>query len=996
MKKNILFILFIFIAQVLPAQDNKSRIRVTDKNDRPLSQVVVEIEGNQLESFVTDADGYVDLPAVKGDKLKITRFNQWQRTVELDDNQAVIRLLDTHRLYDLGYDIKTTSEQTAASVSGIASKELENSNSRNVLNQLYGRIPGLTVFQGNNLPWSMTPDIYVRGRGSFGGNHTIILVDGVERDVTLVNPQEIETIVVMKDAASLALYGNRGADGVINLITKRGGTHDKRIKAGYRATIEQPFRIPKMANAYNYANAVNEALDNDELAPRYSQRDLLWMSRGGNENILPDVDWMSQLLRENAFTNEANLELDGSSNRSKYYVYTNYTGHTGLLNNTDLNKDYSTQVTQHSLKVRSNLETYITPTTVARMNIMGRLMQYQQPNAGLSLAGGYNVPSAAFPVRTESGSWVQNQLFSNPLADKTARGYKVILQRSLLSDITIDQDLSMLVENLSAQVRLAYDNSADILDSKTKDYLYYQFSPVRNATGSIVDNQYTKYGNETELGFGSGLSSQVMRTTLWSKIMYNKNIGNHRIDISGIYGQVFAKYSGANTSYMYRDYIGQIGYNYDDRYLIQGVVSYSGSGKMPKNDKYKVYPAVSAAWIVSNESFLKSADYIDWLKIRASVGMSGMDRNLSYDMDKQFNGSGLSYVFVGNQVKNGLGEGPLRSYLIEPERELKKNVGIEVSFLKNLVIGIDGFQNNRSNIRVPSSGVVSDILGIGMTDISKGEVKNIGAEMTLTWSGKVSDFEYVINTQVSYQHNEITGILEEYVPYDYMSRKGKSIDAFYGLIHDGLYQQADFNGDGTLKDGIVSSAFMQNLQPGDVKYKDLNDDGIINEYDYSYTSNNMHPELYYGANLGLTWKEWSLFMNFQGVSRSTVSTELSSIYWPLYGNNKSISMHYLENYWSPFTTDAKYPRLTTLPNENNFRRSTLWTEKGDFLKLRNVELSYNIPDHFFSDVALNGCRIYLSGMNLFSWDSVDIMDPEQISMDYPSTKSFSLGINLIF
>lgn len=994
MKKNILFILFIFITQILPAQDNKSRIRVTDKNDRPLSHVVVKIEGNQLESFVTDADGYVDLPAVKGDRLLLSRFNQSQTTVELTDHEATIRLQDNYLLLDLGYDIKTTNEESAAAIGGISSEELESSHTRNVLKQLYGRIPGLMLYQGDTSPWNLTPDFYIRGRGSFSGNRTLILVDGVERDVTLLNSNEIESVVVMKDAASLSLHGNRGADGIINFITKRGGDHGMQIKAGYRASIDQAFRIPDMANAYIYSSALNEALRNDHLSQRYSENDLISMYNGEKTNLLPDVDWQAEMLRKNAYSNVADLELNGSTKRSRYYVYTNYTSHYGLLNNTDLNKDYSTQVTQHSLKVRSNLETYITPTTVARMNVMGRLMQYQQPATGLWLDGIYNVPSAAFPVRN-GNEWVQNQMFANPLANKTARGYNVVLQRSLLGDITIDQNLDMLLPGLSAQVRLAYDNSADITDSKSKGYAYLQFLPVRGAAGDVEENTFTRYGNDTELFFSSWLSNQVMRTTFWSKIAYNRNIGKHQFEVSGIYGQNYARYAGANNSYMYRDYLAHLNYNYDNRYLLQGVINISGSGKLPENDKYRIYPALSAAWVLSNEDFFGSWSNLDYLKLRVSSGVTGMDRNLSYDMDKQFNGSGSSYIFIGNQIKYGLGEGALGSYLIEPEKELKNNVGLDMRLFKNLTIGLDAFYNHRKNIRVASSSSISNVIGIGMTDISTGEVKNMGAEVSVGWSGKVNHFSYAVNTQVAFQKNEIVSISEEYVPYGYMSREGKSVNALYGLIYDGLYQESDFQEGGMLKEGLVSSAFMQNLQPGDVKYKDLNDDGIINEYDYSYLTNSL-PEIYFGTNIQMAYKDWSLFLNFQGVGKSTVTTELASIYWPLYGNNKNISEHYLRNHWTSATPDAKYPRLTTLPNENNYRGSTLWTEKGDFLKLRDMELSYNIPARLFSNVAISECRVYISGTDLFSLDYLGIMDPEHISMYYPTTRSFSLGVNLVF
>lgn len=997
MKRFIISIAFI-AAVIFPAraQDKTINIHVIDEQNHPVPEVVLKINGNDMESFITDENGSVQFQAEEGTEISLLKFNKLARTLKVTGTEMQIRLGNNNRIFDLGYDEKVTKERSTAAINGITSKEIEISGQFNVLNTLYGLIPGLNIRQRENQPWNSTPNLYIRGTGSFGGNHVLVLVDGVERDPSRIDREEIESVTVLKDAASLALYGNRGADGVICFTTKRGGDNKLRTRIDYNFSVQNPFRIPEMTNAPTYANALNEALENDGFDPKYTQRDILSMLKGEKQNVLPNINWQNEILRKAAFNNELNLSFDGNSKRMRYYVFANYTSNRGFMNNTNLNDGYSTQAEMYALKLRTNLEAVITPTTTARMNLMGRLLQYQQPNSGTDLSDMYHVPAAAFPIKNGQDLWVQSNMYRNPLAEKSAKGYNVLLQRTLFGDLTIDQDLSMITPGLSAQLRIAYDNSAEIQDSKSKQYLYVNASPILDEAGNIDDYLFTKYGNNTELAFYSGLSWQVMRTTVGAKVLYEKSFNKHHIHIAGIYSQSKSKYIGANNSYMYRDYIASIGYNYDDRYLLNGVLSYSGSSKLPTSDKYRMYPALSAAWVLSNESFMKNFQNIDYLKLRASFGIVGMDNNLSYDMDKQFNGTGKGYIFFGTQWQDGMSQGALPSTSIEPEKDYKTNVGVELGLWKGLTLEIDGFYNRRKNIRVPSSGTISSVLGIGVPDVFKGEVKNYGGEFSLGWTQQIRDFHYSINANISYAKNKIIHMEETYRPHEYMKQTGQSIGRFYGLIADGLYQKSDFDEDGNLKSGMPISSYIQNIQSGDVKYKDLNNDGKINEYDNCYQLKSEMPEVYFGFNLAAEYKNIGLICYFQGAARSTIATELNSIYWPLYGNDKNISNHYLENYWSPYTTNARYPRLTTLSNKNNYRTSSLWTEDGDFLKLRTLEVYYKIPKDFTNRMKMRECKVFFKGMNLFSIDHVGIMDPEYISMGYPSARSYSIGVNVLF
>ena len=998
MKKTYLAIL-LSVTSFWCAEARKVEVHVMDFWNRPLSEVTICTSNTQSLLGLTDEQGCAQIEVPEGSEIILTLFNRQSRIVRVNTSRIEVRLSDKDRLFDIGYDERIRKSESTASLSQAVSEDIQASGNTTVMNNLYGLIPGLGVYQGSNLPWDNSPSLYVRGQGSFGGNQVLVLVDGIERDMAQISPKEVESITVLKDAASLALYGNRGADGVVVITTKRGGDHGLRSQIDYNFGVQTPFRIPHMADGYTYASAVNEALSNDGLSPRYTMHDMRLIAGHMHPQLFPDIDWQALILRKVAFTHDVNLTFDGKGQRIRYFVYANYNSNRGFLNNTEMNDGYSTQIGMDALKVRSNIEARLTKSTVARINLMGRLMQYQHPSAGTNLSGMYDTPAAAFyPLapQSEGGGWVRSRLCKNPLADLTSRGYNTVLQRTLFADLTIDQNLEMITPGLSAQVRVAYDNSAEITDMRTCDFAYMEVSSANDEIGNVKELLYTPYGNNRNMEFNSKLSTSINRTSVWAKILYDRKFGAHGISARLIFNENRSDYRGANNSYMYRDGIVSGGYNYDSRYLFNAVLTYAGASQMPAGDKYRVYPAFAVAWIASNESFLHDNRIVDLLKLRASFGVTGMSARLSYDMDKQFNGGGNSYIFVGSTSQYGTAQGALPSTGIEPEREYRSNIGIELSLFKALTLDADFFYNKRRNIRISSEGTLSGVLGIGTPDVFTGEVRNYGWEVALGWRKQIGDFSYGLHGQISYAKNKIIRKEEGYKPHWYMYASGNTIDRFYGLMADGLYQSNDFNVDGTLRPGLPVSTYRSNVQPGDVKYVDLNGDGRIDANDCAYQLYAALPQIYYGFNIELEWRGFGLNAYFQGMGRSTVTTTLASIYQPLYGNERNISEHYMENRWSPYNTSGHYPRLTTQSNANNFAPSSLWTECGDFLKLRTLSLSYKLPARLASKIRMRECCLYLKGMNLFSADRIDILDPEYINTGYPSARSYQIGFNLIF
>ena len=879
----------------------------------------------------------------------------------------------------------------------IDAEDLEVAHTFDPSNSLYGLLPGLSVIQTGSSPWDDAASMTVRGMGSFNGNNVLIVIDGVPgRDLSLLNVGEIESIKVLKDAASLALYGNRGADGAIVITTRKGIEDGLKIAVDYNYSLQTPFRIPQMANHYEYASALNEALANDGYAPRYSSANIQAMKNGQMTDIFPNVNWQDEVLRKTAHKHEVNFSARGGEDYVKYYVFANYTGYFGMYNNTEMNSQYSSQMEMHNLKIRSNIEADITPTTLLKIGVMGKLTQNQYPYYGTYLNSMYATPALAFPVMAKDGTWYANSMFANPLADAVAQGNNINFNRYLYADVELTQDMSFITEGLDVNVMASYDNGAEVTDTRSKQYFLYRTDYLRDpSTNEIIGMNETPWGEDTNLAFNGGwLGSQFMRFNVNAGINYARRFGDHNVDAALLYNLSRTKANGANNTYLYMDYVLRGSYDYAGKYFASFVANYSGSAKLEAGNKFRLYPAVSLGWLISQEDFLKDNDVVSYLKLRGSYGVVGYDGRLTYDMDKQFNQTGGSYIFQNKDWLTGLMQGAIPSTGIMPETDYKADLGVELGVLENrLMVQLEGFYNNRKNIACDGSETVSEVLGVGVPVIFTGETINYGAELSATWRDSIGDFKYNVGGNLSYSRSRIIEAAEGHVPYEWQRVAGTQIGEMYGYEPIGFYQQDDFNADGTLKDGVVSSGLISTLRPGDVKYKDLNEDGTIDENDAKYHGVSYWPSLYYGINLGVEYKNFGFQAMFQGAGNFMVYTNLANIYQPLYNNDKNISKHYLESYWSAQSPEGRYPRLTTESNAHNFANSPIWWEKGDYLKLRNLYVWYDFGQYIDK---IDSFRLFFRGNNLFSIDSVKILDPEHVSLAYPTARSFQIGLKLTF
>lgn len=885
----------------------------------------------------------------------------------------------------------------AQDFNSVSGEELEVAHTYNPGNSLYGLIPGLSVMQSGSAPWDNAPAMTVRGYGSFNGNNVLVVIDGVPgRDLSLLNVGEIESIKVLKDAASLALYGNRGADGAIVITTRKGIEDGLKIAVDYGYSLETPFRIPEMAGNHAYASALNEALVNDGYSPRYSSSDLAAMQNGTMTDVFPNVNWQDQVLRKAAHRHDVNFTAKGGEKYLRYFVHACYTGYFGLFNNTGLNSQYSSQMEMHNLKIRSNIEADITSSTLLKVNVMGKLTQNQYPYYGYYLNSMYSTPALAFPVQAPDGVWYASSMFANPLADATAQGNNINFNRYLYADVALVQDLAFITPGLDITLQASYDNGAEVIDTRYKQYMVYRVDYQRDpVTDAITGTTASPWGEDTNLSFNGGwLGTQFMRFNVNAGLNWKKTLDAHKVDASFLYNLSRTKNKGANNTFLFMDFVLWGDYSYAGRYFASVTANCSGSAKLEPGRKFRLYPAVSLGWLISEEDFLKGSNVLSHLKLRGSYGIVGYDGRLTYDMDKQFNTYGGSYIFQNKEYLSGLMQGALPSTGIEPETDYKADLGLELGFFGNrLMLQAEGFYNNRRNIACAGNGTISEVLGIGVPVIFTGETVNYGTEIAASWRHEVGDFSYEVGGNFSFSRNRIIEAAEGHVPYEWQRKAGTQIGEMYGYFPVGYYQESDFNADGTLKEGLPSSALISTLRPGDVKYKDLNEDGIIDGNDAGYHGVSSVPSMYYGFNLGMEYKGFGFSAQFQGASGFMVATNLASVYQPLYNNDKNISLHYLSDYWSASSPQGRYPRLTTESNAHNFAESPVWWEKGDYLKLRNLYVWYDFGKMIRR---IDSFRLFFRGQNLFSADHVGILDPEHVSLAYPTTRSCQIGVRLAF
>ena len=889
-------------------------------------------------------------------------------------------------------------EQTAA-VSVIKADKTDRRSAKNIGNSILGEGNGLISLQNGGRYAAQNPTFYVRGLQTSSNNSPLILVDGIERDITSIAPEEVENVTILKDAAAVALYGYKGTNGAINIITKRGKYESRSIKVTYDHLFNTIANKPKFVDAYTYGMAINEARINDGLSARYSTQELNALRDGTKPYLYPNVNWVDETFRNTAMTNKYNIEFRGGAKKFRYYTMLDLISDKGFVNSPNQNEGYSTQDKYVKGNLRMNLDIDLTETTDVRVNLLGVLQETSRPGSQADLWDMvYTVPAAAFPVKDANGVWGGSDTWagtSNPVAQSVGAAYYKNHSRSLMFDVTLKQDLGMFVKGLGAQVRVGYDNTSNIYEDHSKTYVYSVNAPSWADGDAEPSVKTATYGKDSEMGTGAAVNTFARRLHFDGGFNYDRTFGKHSIYSQLKWDYEYEDPNGVNNTIYRQNFTWFTHYGYNSRYFVDLALVESGSSRLAPNTKWSFSPTLSAAWVISNEDFMKQASWVNFLKLRASAGIINADYLPGDDVwtyyAQQYATSGGVYPF-----DSGWNSEFGRTYLGQMattnpghEKAYKYNVGIDAKLFGALDVTFDYWMQQRKDIWVSSAGKYSAVLGMDAPYENAGRVDSHGFELGLDYTKNFGAVSFNLGGNLMYTKNKIKEMLEEPRLYDNLIQTGNPYGQIYGLEAIGFFKdEAD-----------IAASPAQNfstVKPGDIKYRDVNGDNIIDANDkVAIGHSTTCPEIYYNFHIGAEWKGLGFYAMFQGTGNYSAILNTKSMYWPLVGNT-NISQYAYDNRWTPENQNAKLPRLSSESNANNYQTSTLWLADRSFLKLRNVEVYYNLPKSLLEKTKIvNGAKLYVRGIDLLCFDHIDESDPEAYGIN-PVNKSVALGLSVTF
>lgn len=999
MKNKILILLVLIAVAISVAAQNSSTIkgRVTDSKGNPLSGAAIYDNQTKLPLASTGYDGRFEVKAQEGATLLFEASEGYKKEVKVSDadKELTVRMDPSSGLVDIGFGFDRELALSTAAVSRTDIEDIDKRSALSLANSLFGNVLGLTALQNSDVVWGTPATFSIRGQQTLSDNSILILVDGFERPLGTLTLDQVESVSVLRDAAAVALYGYKGVNGVLSVKTKRGKMDTREIKVSYDHAFTSQKRLPEFADAYTYARAMNEALTNDGLPARYNSNELLAFRDGTYPNLYANVDWFDKVFRNSGASNIYNISFRGGGRMMRYFTTASLQTNSGFISKDNAVSDYSTQMKFSKLNLRTNLDMDLTSTTQMQVNLHGLLSEFNRPGLGSDnlINKLYTVPSAAFPVKTHDGFWGGNSIWGtnmNPVALVQARGFSKGHDRALYADAKLTQDLSMLTEGLSASIRVGYDNYAAYWEGSIKDYQWAS-DAVDLSSGVPIDTSRVQGGTIGKMNYSSSLDYQTRHFNFVGNVDYKKSFDKHDLFTSFIYSTEKRVLKNRYNTNFRQNFALYANYIYDKKYIADLALVYSGSNRLAPGHKYAFSPTFSAAWVLSQEDFMKDVDFVDFLKVRASAGLINADFIPANDYWSENLGGGNGYPLGNNSSwYDGTREYYLPTQNIKNERALKYNFGIDASLFKDVNFMADVFFERRENIFVSGYYTVSAVLGNYPSFANAGVVNSHGVELGASFNKKVNDFTYNLGGKFTFAKSKIKEQLEEDRPYDYLRRTGHSVGQIFGLEAVGFFID---------ENDILNSPAQEfsTVRPGDIKYKDQNGDGVINDYDMVPIGYNTSiPEIYFSFDLGVEWKGIGVSASFQGVGNYSKMLMTPSVYKPLI-DNTTISNHYYKNRWTPETAgSAKYPRLTTLANDNNYRDNTVWLADASYLKLRHAEVYYMLPDQFLSRLNLNKARLYVRGVDLLTFDKIDIADPEATGIGFPLTRSVNVGLALDF
>ena len=1049
-------------AKVQATQSNKITVSgtVLDKttND-PLIGVSVVVKGVANAGTITDMDGKFTLKLPYAEAPLVFSYLGYQPQEIVPGAKKELTVLlqeDTKALQEVvvvGYT-KQRKETMIGSVATITTKDLTQSPTANINNALAGRLPGLIVNQyAGGEPGVDQSELFIRGKATYGNQSAIVIVDGIERDMSYLAPDEIETFTILKDASATAAYGIRGANGVIVITTKRGKAAEKatvNLKASIG--INQPIGFPEYLGSADYATLYNEARLNDAKMTGadisslnlFSQQaiDNFRRAKGDNSDGL-GYDWdYYDFAFKPGLQEDVSLSIRGGTDKVRYYVLANYFSQGGNYKYSNAGEyDSQTKFTRYNF--RSNIDININRYLSTRLDLGARITDRNAPGttAGRLMTICATQPPY-LPILVEENAHPQNEEYiqQNPrgmlygdniyrynlLGELSRTGYLNEKNTYLNGSFAMNLDMEFLTKGLKAEVMFSYDASEgrwinrklDTYKDGYREYpKYATFMPIEGSDAYMAGGHYTgayKTGNKYDIDqtIGNGFSHNASdgRTYIQARLDYNRLFSNRHEVTAMLLANRGNRTVNNELAYHSQGITGRFAYYYNQKYLMEFNFGYNGSENFAPGKRYGFFPAGSIGWVVSEEEFMKKASWIDFLKVRASYGLVGSDNVSSRFPYLAFYGGGSGYDFGNNFGTNvgGTSEGNLANANLTWEKARKLNVGIDFTTLnQRLALTIDAFYEYRFDIitDMNSDGIMGypDIVGKDAALQNLGEVSNRGVDIELSWNDKVGkDFRYYIRPNLTFSRNRLEYKAEVARKNSWRKETGKRLYENFVYVFD------HFVADQEEADRLNKIGYQPwgQLIPGDVVYKDLDRDGVIDDEDRTAMGNPRSPELMFGIPFGFQYKNFDFSVLLQGATKSSILLNGAAVFdFPQFEQDKigRVKKMHLDR-WTPETAaTAKYPALHYGTHDNNKNgNSSLFLYDASYLRLKNVEIGYNVSPKLLRKFHVQQARIYVQGLNLLTFDKlgdVDI-DPETKSGDgaswYPIQKVFNFGIDITF
>lgn len=914
-----------------------------------------------------------------------------------------------------------TKSNTLGASSTVYTNDLVKYQSATILTGLQGRLKGLNVspFRGMqllrteaNTKSDIVGAIPNVGGGIYGdnseflisarGQSPIAIVDGVERDLYSIDPEAIESVTIQKDALSNMFLGMRSSRGALIITTKNPDA-----KGGFHLSLTGKFGIssalksgPNPLSAYQYAYLLNEALLNDGKSPLYTYDDFEAYRNGTSPYLHPDVNWKDAIMNNSTTSQAYNLNVTGGGRVAQYFVSLGYYSENGLFKTSDANS-YNTNFKYNRYLITSKVNINVTDEFKVSMSLMGRIEEGNQPG-GISgtgysdlLSNVWQTPNNAYPVLNPNGTYGGNASYTQNLyAQTTGSGYISSNTRDVVGTINLKYDFDKLVRGLSVGATGNISSQVRNAIVRTKQAQVFQYSITQQG-----NEAYDKYGDVSSQtnSYRSVSTYQYMYGKMY--VDWERQFGMHGVKAS-LWGDTRTILNNYDLP-MIPSNIGQkVEYNYDNKYFAQAAVTESYYNRYDNGRRWGTFWAVGLGWDISKEKFME-ASKIDQLKLRATYGHTGngLDNAGYFSYLKRYNEDGGFWYSNGTSMSNGgsVSEiSPLANTLLTWEKGRKVNVGLDLTLLKNrLTLSADYYNDYYYDI-LQSRGKSIQLLGIAYPAENIGKTRYYGLETQLSWQDHIGKVNYYVSANWSMEQNKRLFMDEQYVPYDYLKMTGQPTGTIYGLVATGFLTAKD------IADGYPVMNGFNNIQAGDVKYKDMNGDGEINEFDRTVIGGDK-PTCYFGIDLGFEWKGLEVTALIQGAyNRDLYNSDRTLLEgFQVIGQSYGQAYTNLLNRWTPETAEtATYPRLTAGGNMYNYGNnwnSSLFVQNGNYIRLKNATVSYKLPENFCRNY-LGGLRvkIFVQGQNLLTWSRTRLQDPEVTFTSYPLQRTITTGINLNF